>query len=109
MQKLMPLNWGLIQQRITPYLFLLPALVILGLTVFWPALQAFYLSFTRYEYDLTQSPQWVGFANFRRLGAGSGFLADAVQHCNLSCWCRANFGGCSVGTSNFGKPETTQH
>lgn len=54
-------------QQLTPYLFLLPALFILGLTVFWPALQAFYLSFTRYEYDLTQTPQWVGFANFRRL------------------------------------------
>lgn len=54
MQKLMPSHLGLIQQRLTPYLFLLPALLILGLTVFWPALQAFYLSFTRYEYDLTQ-------------------------------------------------------
>ena len=42
-------------------------MVILGLTVFYPALQAFYLSFTSYEYDLTQSPQWVGLANFERL------------------------------------------
>ena len=73
MQKLMPSNRGLIQQRLTPYLFLLPALLILGLTVFWPALQAFYLSFTRYEYDLTQPPQWVGFANFRRLWADPVF------------------------------------
>lgn len=71
MQKLMPSK--LIQQRLTPYLFLLPALLILGLTVFWPALQAFYLSFTRYEYDLTQPPQWVGFANFRRLWADPVF------------------------------------
>lgn len=55
------------QGRLTPYLFLLPALVVLSLTVFWPALQAFYLSFTRYEYDLTQAPQWIGLANFRRL------------------------------------------
>lgn len=83
MQKPMPLNWGLIQQRMTPYLFLLPALLILGLTVFWPALQAFYLSFTRYEYDLTQSPQWVGFANFRRLGADQVFwqtLSNTVAY-----------------------------
>jgi putative chitobiose transport system permease protein len=54
-------------KHLTPYLFLLPALVILGMTVFWPALQAFYLSFTRYEYDLTQTPQWIGLANFQRL------------------------------------------
>lgn len=60
-------RWGAIQHKLTPYLFLLPALIVLGLTVFWPALQAFYLSFTRYEYDLTQPPQWVGFANFLRL------------------------------------------
>ena len=73
MQKQLSSNWGLIQQRLTPYLFLLPALVMLGLTVFWPALQAFYLSFTRYEYDLTQVPQWVGLANFRRLWADPVF------------------------------------
>jgi len=60
-------------RRITPYLFLLPALIVLGLTVFWPALQAFYLSFTQYEYDLTQAPQWVGLANFRRLWSDAVF------------------------------------
>ncbi|MFE4107854.1 carbohydrate ABC transporter permease [Almyronema epifaneia] len=52
---------------VTPYFFLLPALIILGLTVFGPALQAFYLSFTSYGYDLTQPPQWNNFENFRRL------------------------------------------
>lgn len=57
------------RRSLTPYLFLLPALFALSLTVFWPALQAFYLSFTSYEYDLTQSPQWVGLKNFERLQA----------------------------------------
>ncbi len=52
---------------LTPYLFLLPAMIVLGLTVFLPALQAFYLSFTNYEYDLTQAPQWIGLTNFQRL------------------------------------------
>jgi putative chitobiose transport system permease protein len=61
----MPKDWILSKQRLTPYLFLLPALLILGLTVFWPTLQAFYLSFT--QYDLTQAPQWIGFANYQRL------------------------------------------
>ncbi len=54
-------------QYLTPYLFLAPALILLTLTVFWPALQAFYLSFTRYEYDITQPPQWIGLDNFERL------------------------------------------
>jgi putative chitobiose transport system permease protein len=64
---LIPKNYNQQLYRFTPYLFLLPALVVLGLTVFYPALQAFYLSFTRYEYDLTQPPIWIGLKNFRRL------------------------------------------
>ncbi|MEB3226225.1 MAG: sugar ABC transporter permease [Synechococcus sp.] len=52
---------------LTPYLFLLPALSILGLAVALPALQAFYLSFTEYQYDLTQVPRWVGLKNFTLL------------------------------------------
>ncbi|PIG90711.1 sugar ABC transporter permease [Gloeocapsopsis sp. IPPAS B-1203] len=73
MQKSVSANWGTIQHKLTPYLFLLPALLILSLTVFWPALQAFYLSFTRYEYDLTQAPQWVGWENFQRLWTDAVF------------------------------------
>ena len=57
------INW----QKITPYLFLLPAIAILTITIFFPAIQAFALSFTQYEYDLTQTPEWVGFVNFQRL------------------------------------------
>ncbi|BAQ61704.1 inositol transport system permease protein [Geminocystis sp. NIES-3708] len=54
-------------QKIQPYLFLLPALIILSIIVFFPAIQAFSLSFTRFEYDLTQTPEWVGWENFERL------------------------------------------
>ena len=57
------INW----QKLTPYFFLLPAITILTLTIFLPAIQAFALSFTQYEYDLTQTPEWLGFANFQRL------------------------------------------
>lgn len=57
-------RWGW-PQWLTPYAFLAPALGILTLTVFWPALQAFYLSFTDFELvDLTQAPKWVGLKNF---------------------------------------------
>ena len=54
-------------QSLTPYLFLAPALLILGLTVFYPAVRAFLLSFTRYEFDITHPPIWVGLDNFQRL------------------------------------------
>jgi putative chitobiose transport system permease protein len=53
-------------ERLTPYLFLLPALMLMTLTVFWPALQAFLLSFTKYETPFDQ-PVWIGLANFQRL------------------------------------------
>ncbi|MEO1800394.1 MAG: sugar ABC transporter permease [Cyanobacteria bacterium J06629_2] len=61
------------QQRLTPYLFLLPAIALLSITVFLPAVQAFALSFTRYEYDITQAPAWIGWENFRRLGQDEVF------------------------------------
>lgn len=77
--KLTSKNRIFINQQLTPYLFLLPALVILVLTVFWPALQAFYLSFTRYEYDLTQTPTWIGFANFHRLWVDPVFWQTLVN------------------------------
>lgn len=64
---------SILQRQVTPYLFLLPALLLLGLTVFYPALQAFFLSFTRYEYDITQPPIWIGLENFQRLLTDSLF------------------------------------
>jgi putative chitobiose transport system permease protein len=66
------------QKLLVPYLFLLPALILLGLTVFYPALQAFYLSFTRYE-DLGQQPEWVGLANFIRLWNDDVFWKTLVN------------------------------
>ncbi|HEY9833149.1 MAG TPA: sugar ABC transporter permease [Stenomitos sp.] len=75
----MPKNLLLTKRHLTPYLFLIPALLVLGLTVFWPALQAFYLSFTRYEYDLTQTPQWIGLANFERLWRELGAPGSVVR------------------------------
>ncbi|MGB3298552.1 MAG: sugar ABC transporter permease [Phormidesmis sp.] len=55
------------KSSLTPYLFLAPALLMLLVSVFWPALQAFRLSFMEYGYDVTQPPTWVGFKNFQRL------------------------------------------
>lgn len=62
-----------IPQAAVPYLFLLPALVALTISVFWPALRAFYLSFTSFGLDLTAPPTWVGMANLKRLMADQVF------------------------------------
>lgn len=59
--------------KLIPYLFLLPAVIALSITIFIPAIQAFSLSFTEYDYDLTQIPRWVGLANFRRLASDRVF------------------------------------
>jgi putative chitobiose transport system permease protein len=57
--------------RLIPYLFLLPAILVLALTVFWPALHAFYLSFT--QYNITELPSWIGWQNYQRLFADEIF------------------------------------
>lgn len=62
-----------VPQAAVPYLFLLPALVALTISVFWPALRAFYLSFTSFGLDLTAPPTWVGLANLKRLMADEVF------------------------------------
>ncbi|BAZ91555.1 binding-protein-dependent transporter inner membrane protein [Raphidiopsis curvata NIES-932] len=59
-------TWDRIKQKLTPYFFLIPALFLLSLTVFVPALQAFYLSFTTYQ-DIGESPKFIGIDNFVKL------------------------------------------
>jgi putative chitobiose transport system permease protein len=66
MSQLTSKQWILIRSKLIPYLFLFPALIILIFTVFWPAIQAFYLSFSSYE-NIGDTPQWIGFQNFIKL------------------------------------------
>lgn len=62
------------QQRLslTGFAFVLPALVFFAVFAFWPMLNAFYLSFFRY--DLLSAPQWTGLANYVELANSSTFL-----------------------------------
>lgn len=69
------------KRQLTPYLFLLPAIALLSLTVFIPAMQAFALSFTRYEYDITQAPEWIGGENFARLWQDQVFWQTIKNTC----------------------------
>ncbi len=62
MIRLRQINWT----HYSPYLFLAPALLLLGLTVFLPAVQAFYLSFTDYD-AIAGTATWQGLKNFDRL------------------------------------------
>ncbi|MCZ2202943.1 sugar ABC transporter permease [Cylindrospermopsis raciborskii] len=71
-------TWNRIKQKLTPYFFLIPALFLLSLTVFMPALQAFYLSFTTYQ-DIGESPKFIGIDNFVRLWYDPTFWLTLVN------------------------------
>src|SRR3954469_22679155 len=51
--------------RATPYLFLGPAVALIGVFVVYPILAVFYYSFT--DYDIVRPPVFIGLDNFRRL------------------------------------------
>jgi len=59
----MKLNFNV--NNLTPYLFLLPALLAFGVTAFLPIIQAFYLSLT--NYDFITKPSFIGWQNYINL------------------------------------------
>ena len=62
---------------LTPWLFMLPALLILGVFVVWAFAQVVYLSFTRVDLfaggGLMANAEWVGLENYRRVLGGGRF------------------------------------
>jgi putative chitobiose transport system permease protein len=50
---------------LTPYLFLVPALLVIAIFVLYPIVAVLYYSFT--DYDIVRPPQWVGLANYQHL------------------------------------------
>jgi putative chitobiose transport system permease protein len=55
----------------TPYLFLAPALILIGVFVLYPILSVIYYSFT--DYDIARPPVWIGLDNYRQLAADPTF------------------------------------
>jgi multiple sugar transport system permease protein len=67
-------------KQIESYLLLLPALLILALFFFWPALYNFLLSFQRISlFDLAKGGTWIGLSNFVEL-AGDPLAALALKN-----------------------------
>jgi ABC-type sugar transport system permease subunit len=58
-------NWTRLSRRVTPFLFLLPALALVCVLLIWPFLRSSYLSFTNFKG--LGAPEWVGLENYRRL------------------------------------------
>ena len=49
----------------TPYLFLAPALILIGIFVLYPIISVVYYSFT--EFDISRPPVWIGLENYEKL------------------------------------------
>jgi putative chitobiose transport system permease protein len=54
-----------LRRRLTPYAFLAPALILLGVFVFYPIAAVIYYSLT--DYDIVTPPVFIGLDNFARL------------------------------------------
>jgi len=54
-----------LRRRLSPYAFLAPALILLGVFVFYPIAAVIYYSLT--DYDIVTPPVFIGLANFARL------------------------------------------
>jgi putative chitobiose transport system permease protein len=52
-------------RSLTPYLFLVPALLLIGVFVLYPIISVVYYSFT--DYDISTPPVWVGLENYQQL------------------------------------------
>jgi putative chitobiose transport system permease protein len=62
--RLAPRSQG-IGSRLVPYLFLAPALVLVGIFVIYPIASVAYYSFT--DFDIITPAEWVGLDNYQRL------------------------------------------
>jgi multiple sugar transport system permease protein len=63
--------------RVSPYLFLLPALILVGGLLLWPFVRTLYLSFT--DYSGSGSATWVGLDNYDTL-IHDRVLSDAMTN-----------------------------
>ena len=58
-------SWSRLSGRISPYLFMLPALILVSLLLLWPFLRSAWLSFTNFK-GIGEA-KWVGLDNYRQL------------------------------------------
>lgn len=80
--------------RATPYLFLFPAVALIGVFVVYPILAVVYYSFT--DYDIVRPPVWVGLDNFARI-LGDGTFRLALIHSFLYLIATPILIGLSIG------------
>jgi ABC-type sugar transport system permease subunit len=65
--------------RLSPYLYIAPMIVLIGLFVYWPLLSTFGLSLERWNLNPDEAMSFVGTANFERLLGSELFRAAAAN------------------------------
>ena len=66
--------WRRNQQRVTPWLFLAPGMLMFLVYVIWPIFQSFWLSF--YDWDGLGEKVWLGWANYVELFDDDAFYTS---------------------------------
>jgi len=61
-------------RKLKPYLYLLPAMLLLGIWMYKPLLNTFYLAFHKWSMVPGTAPTYVGWSNFARLLSNKNFL-----------------------------------
>lgn len=70
------MNWNKLFRKLKPYLYLLPAMVLLGIWMYRPLLNTFYLAFHKWGMVPGTTPEFVGFDNFVRLWQTKSFIGS---------------------------------
>ncbi len=70
------MRWSRVRRSLTPWLFMLPAGVILGLFTYYPLWRSVQLSFTKW--NLLSDPQPVGFENYILLAESGEFMGTVA-------------------------------
>jgi len=108
-----------VQRTLVAYLFLLPALVLLGVFTFYPVVFGTVLSL--FEYDVISPPRYVGLAQFRALGSDRYFwialgnslkylaVVPVLQFCSivLALWVRRPLRGITWFRAAYYLPVVT--
>ncbi|WP_241430956.1 carbohydrate ABC transporter permease [Halorubrum kocurii] len=67
------------KEMLLGYVLILPSVLLVGASLVYPVAYNIYLSFTEIPVDPTQSPEWVGLANYQALVSDPEFW-EAVQN-----------------------------
>ena len=70
--------WRQNQQRVSPWLFLAPGLIMFAVYVVWPIFASFRLSL--YDYDGLREPVWLGLSNYQELWSDPAFTTSLYNN-----------------------------